>query len=124
MVDQALKLKKFGKIKGVDNMQDGLNRIYRLHEFMVILRQELAIRNLREKDVLRCLAHLYHRVSVYAHGNEGIITVSSADYAVSERAAIISLLKIQRKWGGTLEWQEVTDKGREVEYGGGVVESV
>ena len=84
-----------------------MDKIFDKDEFQEIFNNEVALRNLVRRDVEICHKVLYHELSKHAHGNDGMIVIPKADLNSNERAALVSLMKLQNTWrSGPLGWRE------------------
>jgi len=92
--------------------QQGLDKLAQLHEFTGVLHKEVQARNLDVKDVMACFDHFYKKVSNRTNGNDDTfndsIIVRATKFTDNERAALVTLLKIQSNWPHPLKWREDT----------------
>lgn len=106
------------KITGGGGIQAELDRILKLDEFRVILRQELAARGVKEKDVSRCMRIIYPVLSRYAHGNDGDIVLRGLYHPDNELAGLVALMRVQGGWRNPLKWRVVA--AEPISYTGGI----
>ncbi|KAG0642993.1 hypothetical protein HOY80DRAFT_1134114 [Tuber brumale] len=93
------------KIEPEGGTQKGLNELAKGEDLVKVLETVVQKRRVVRKDVEACFPHLYHRVSVHAHGNNGTIVIRAADFPPNERAALVVLLELQNQWSFPLDWK-------------------
>jgi len=95
-------------------MQEGLDLLAQEHEFTKVLYKEVERRGLCFKDVMVCVHRLHSEVFDRFNdaGNEenfgSFIFVRDDKFSDNERAALVSFLKVQSRWGNPVNWEEVT----------------
>jgi len=89
--------------------QAQLNMLAKVPSFREILKEELEVRNLRDRDTESCIAVMYHEGSKYAHGNTGEITIDRRYHRNTEAAVIVAFLRFQESWGDPADvtWKEI-----------------
>lgn len=74
-------------------------------DFDSIIDDECSLRSLERKDVVPCIKKIYHILSKHAHGNSSMIFIDPKDFASTEVAGIVSVLRYQHSLG--VRWTEV-----------------
>ncbi|PUU72546.1 hypothetical protein B9Z19DRAFT_1069682 [Tuber borchii] len=92
-------------------IQEGLNELAKTPEFTRVLGEEVASRGLTLEAVIRCIALIYNKTFLHAHGNDDIITLYNGDYTANEVAVLATFLKVQSARLYGLEWKEEKRKG-------------
>ncbi|CUS08520.1 unnamed protein product [Tuber aestivum] len=87
-------------------MQDGLVKLAERPEFKSALQAEADKWKLVPDQIKACVPHLYHKLSLHAHGNDAMITIREKDFHFHERAALVALMSMEGKWPNGLAWKE------------------
>ncbi|KAG0642989.1 hypothetical protein HOY80DRAFT_1035099, partial [Tuber brumale] len=94
------------KIESKYGTQKGLDELVKTGRLIELLGTVVQERRVVRGDVEACFPHLYHRMSIHAHGTDGSIVIRAADFPPNERAALVVLLKLQKEWNFPLDWKE------------------
>ena len=92
-------------------IQAGLDELAKTSAFTHVLRDEAASRGLVLEAVIRCIALIYDKTFLHAHGNDHIITLYNGDYTANEVAVLAAFLRVQSEWLHGLQWNEEKRKG-------------
>ncbi|CUS08847.1 unnamed protein product [Tuber aestivum] len=112
-VDRALvqiiyQAKLRGMVKFTSDIEQALRQLAKLPLFKEVLRKEAEDRKLNPKDVASRVPYL-HSVALEGPQKRGdglTVIIEPTHYSVNERAALVSLLKLQCEWPDSLCWRE------------------
>ena len=94
----------------LENCAIGVCRLNEEPEFIKVLHEEVQARGLVLKDVKACAWNIYSRLLAPWCDRDEAIVISEMDFTAEEYAALITFMKVQRKWGYGLSWEEVSGK--------------
>jgi len=87
-------------------IQSRLNKITQTEKFAELLCKEVEQRGLDLKLVRDCIPSLYHLLSKFGHGNLGVLVIRKRDFVPSERALLVTIMRVQEEWADPLQWIE------------------
>jgi len=88
-----------------------LEGLIELPEFKEIVRKEARARGLVRKDVVDCAKSIYTELLPPVYRRNETFIIRDTDFTLRERAALVTLLKMQSKWPQALLWREDVSGG-------------